>query len=190
MTDLPPLADTHCHLCLPDFTGDLDQVLARARLAGVERILVPGVDVASSERAVQLAEKHRGLYAAVGIHPHYASTYDAQARARLRRLAESPRVAAIGEIGLDYYRDRSPRPDQQRAFADLLELAAELGLPAVIHNREADEDLLQQALPWAAGRPHPGVLHAFSGDAAAAEEVARAGFYLGVGGPITFPNAE
>jgi TatD DNase family protein len=187
---LPPLADTHCHLCLDEFADDLDQVLERARQAGVDRILVPGVDLATSERAVELAEAHTGLYAAVGVHPHYAASYRAETRARLRRLARSPRVVAIGEIGLDYYRDRSPRDEQRHAFADQLDLAGELGLPAVIHNREAGDDLLQAALPWAALRDNPGVLHAFSSDQATAAAAAQAGFFLGVAGPITFPNAE
>ncbi|MBF8256511.1 MAG: yabD, partial [Anaerolineales bacterium] len=139
-------------------------------------ILVPGVDLASSERAVELAETHPELFAAVGVHPHYAASYGPETRARLRRLAESP--------------DRSPRSDQRRAFADQLDLAGELGLPAVIHNREAGDDLLQQALPWAAARDNPGVLHAFSSDEATAAAAAQAGFFLGVAGPITFPNAE
>ncbi len=190
MNALPPLADTHCHLCLDDFAGDLDDVLERARQAGVDRILVPGVDLPTSERAVELAEAHPELFAAVGVHPHYAASYGPETRARLRRLAESPRVVAIGEIGLDYYRDRSPRSDQRRAFADQLDLAGELGLPAVIHNREAGDDLLEQALPWAAARDNPGVLHAFSSDEATAAAAAQAGFFLGVAGPITFPNAE
>jgi TatD DNase family protein len=187
---LPPLADTHCHLCLDEFAGDLDQVLARARQAGVARILVPGVDLATSERAVQLAEAHPELFAAVGVHPHYASSYGPQTRLGLRRLAASARVVAIGEIGLDYYRDRSPRDVQRRAFADQLELAAELGLPTVIHNRDASEDLFEDALPWAAARDNPGVLHAFSSDETTAAAAARAGFFLGVAGPITFPKAQ
>jgi TatD DNase family protein len=168
----------------------LDAVLARARQAGVERILVPGVDLPTSERAVELAETRPELYAAVGVHPHYASSYGPETRLRLRQLAKSPRVVAIGEIGLDYYRDRSPRHLQRRAFAEQLELAAELGLPAVIHNREAGDDLLKQALPWAAARDNPGVLHAFSSDEATATAAAQAGFFLGVAGPITFPHAE
>jgi len=189
MTGLPPLADTHCHLCLDAFTDDLDAVLDRAREAGVRRILVPGIDVPTSERAVALAETHDEIYAAVGVHPHDASSYGPQSRAQLRRLASSPRVIAIGEIGLDYYRDRSPREAQQSAFADQLDLAAEVGLPVVVHNREATGDVLERLLPWAAERPRPGVLHAFSGDEVAAAAASEAGFYLGVAGPITFPNA-
>lgn len=190
MSPLPPLADTHCHLCLAEFAEDLDQVLARARAAGVERILVPGIDLATSERAVSLAETYPEVFAAVGVHPHGASSYSPATLARLRALAESPRVVAIGEIGLDYYRDRSPRDVQRRALAGQLELAAELGLPAVIHNRQAGEDLMQALLPWSALRDNPGVLHAFSSDERAAVAAAEAGFFLGVAGPITFPKAD
>jgi TatD DNase family protein len=189
MNALPPLADTHCHLCLAEFAQDLDQVLDRARLAGVERILVPGIDLETSERAVTLAETYPDVYAAVGVHPHAASSYTPATRARLRQLAESPRVVAIGEIGLDYFRDRSPRDVQRSAFADQLGLAAEVDLPVVIHNREAGDDLLGQLLPWGAARDNPGVLHAFSSDEAVAASAAQAGFFLGVAGPITFPNA-
>jgi TatD DNase family protein len=189
MTSLAPLADTHCHLSLEAFEDDLDEVLERARTAGVRRILVPGVDLRSSERAVELAERHPELFAAVGVHPHYAASYGAEVRAGLRRLAGSPRVAAVGEIGLDYYRDLSPRPAQRNAFADQLELAAELDLPVVVHNREAVEDVLALILPWSEGRPIPGVLHAYSEDSTTASLASQAGFFLGVGGPITYPNA-
>jgi TatD DNase family protein len=186
---LPPLADTHCHLCLEAFAGDLPEVLERARQAGVERILVPGIDLDTSRRAVELAESHAEIYAAVGVHPHSASAYDAQTRRSLRQLAESPRVVAVGEIGLDYYRDRSPREMQRTVFADQLDLAAELSLPVVIHNRDADADVLARALAWAEGRARPGVMHAFSGDGPTATAATQAGFFLGVAGPLTFPNA-
>jgi len=189
MTADAPLADTHCHLCLHEFQADLAEVLERARRAGVERILVPGIDLETSRRAVALAESSDRIYAAVGVHPHHAHTYAPETRGELRRLASSPRVVAIGEIGLDYYRDRSPRPDQRRAFADQLDLAAELALPVVVHNREATDDVLEMLLPWAERRDNPGVLHAFSSDLATGEAAARAGFFLGIAGPITFPNA-
>jgi TatD DNase family protein len=190
MNPLGPLADTHCHLSLEAFAEDLNQVLLRARQAGVRRILVPGVNLETSERAVALAEAYPEVFAAVGVHPHYVSSYSPETRTRLGQLAESERVVAIGEIGLDFHRDRSPREVQRRAFADQLELAAELGLPAVIHNREASDELLEQILPWASGRRTPGVLHAYSSDEATARTVCRAGFFLGVAGPITFPNAQ
>jgi len=189
------LVDTHCHLMLADFNGDLPQVLERARRAGVTRILVPGIDVETSRQAVALAQRHHGLFAAVGIHPHHATTWSDSARDELRRLAAEPGVVAIGEIGLDYYRDRSPRPAQRRALEGQLAFAAELGLPVVVHNREATADVLAALQAWSStisqrlpGRS--GVLHAFSGDEAAAEQATQAGFYLGVAGPLTYRNAQ
>ena len=189
MSDLPPLADTHCHLCLADFEPDLTDVLERARQAGVERILVPGIDLDTSRRAVELAEDHAEIFAAVGVHPHHAATYSPATRHSLRQLAASPRVVAIGEIGLDYFRDRSPRPVQRQAFEDQLALANDLGRPVVVHSREATADVLERLIPWSAARDNPGVLHAFSSDAAEAAAAAEAGLFLGVAGPITFPNA-
>ena len=189
MTELPPLADTHCHLCLGEFTADVEDVLARSRRAGVDRILVPGIDLDSSRRAIELAEAHDEIYAAVGVHPHKAADYTPEVRAALRRLAEAPKVVAIGEIGLDFYRNLSPRQAQERAFADQLDLAAEVSLPVVVHNREATEAVLATLLPWAARRDHPGVLHAYSSDTATADQAAAAGFFFGIAGPITYPTA-
>lgn len=190
----PPLADTHCHLILPAFTQDREAALERARAAGIRRFLVPGIDLETSRQAVELAGRQTDVYAAVGIHPHHAEAWDAAA-AGLRELAAAPRVVAIGEIGLDYYRDLSPRPTQLRAFEGQLALAAELGLPVVIHNRRADDDLLAVLEAWAARLPveragRPGVLHAFSGGAELAGRGLAAGFLLGVGGPITYRNGR
>ncbi len=189
------MVDTHCHLMLADFNGDLPAVLERARQAGVTRILVPGIDVETSRQAVALARRHPGLYAAVGIHPHHASTWSPSARDELRQLAAEPGVVAIGEIGLDYYRDRSPGPDQRSALAGQLALAAELGLPVLVHNREATDDVLAALRSWVDSNNSPlagraGVLHAFSGNEAAAGEAVQAGFYLGLAGPLTYRNAD
>lgn len=189
-----PLVDTHCHLCLPAFADDLPAVLARAASAGVERILVPGIDLPTSRRAVDLAEAHRAVYAAVGLHPHSASDWSPASYQELRRLARSPRVVAIGETGLDYYRDYAPRPRQMEAFEAQLELAGELGLPVVVHNREATEDVLDRVTTWAEeaqghSLSRPGVLHAFSADPSAASRALQAGFYIGVAGPLTYSSA-
>ncbi len=187
------LADTHCHLVFAD--SDLGGVLSRAHIAGVDPILVPGVDLATSRKAVKLAEREPSLYAAVGVHPGYADQWGTGALAELRALASSPSVVAIGEIGLDYYRDRHPKEIQLRAFRAQLDLAAELGLPVVVHNREAIHDLLKDLETWSASLPpgregRSGCLHAFSGDASAARRAISAGFYLGVAGPVTFHNAK
>lgn len=185
-----PLADTHCHLCLDAFRDDLPEVLARARQAGVGRLLVPGIDLETSRRAVALAEAHPGILAAVGVHPHNASGYTPEVREELESLSASRRVVAIGEIGLDYYRDLSPRPQQVRAFEDQLDLAGRLGLPVVVHQRAAADEVLTRLLAWSPGRSRCGVLHAFSGDVEQAENAAAAGFYLGLAGPITYPGAD
>jgi TatD DNase family protein len=196
MTPRPaPLVDTHCHLTLPAFQKDLGEVLARARAAGVERIVVPGVDLPTSQSAAALAESEEGVYAAVGIHPHDARTYSPEVERELRRLAGSDRVVAIGEIGLDYYRDRSPRPAQRAAFRAQLALASELGLPVVVHNRESTPDVLADLLEHAGRVPRQlagriGVLHAFSADLEAGRQAAAAGFFLGVAGPLTYPDAQ
>jgi TatD DNase family protein len=191
----PSLVDTHCHLTLRDYAADLEQVLQRAREAGIERIVVPGIDLASSRAAVALAETKPGVYATVGVHPHDAQTYSAALGDELRGLAGSPRVVAIGEIGLDYYRDRSPRPAQRTAFQAQLDLAAELGLPVVVHNRESTEDVMEALIHHARRRPsrledRVGVLHAFSADLEVGRRAAEEGFYLGVAGPLTYPAAD
>lgn len=184
------LIDSHCHLDFPDFDPDREEVLARARAAGVGALVNPGADLPSSQRAVALAERYPDVYAAVGVHPHDASTLDSRALARLRQLAAHPRVVAIGEIGLDYYRDLSPRARQRAAFNAQLELAAELRLPVIVHQREAAEDVLAILRAWADRLSAGGVLHAFSASHfAMAREALAMGFYIGIGGPITFANA-
>jgi len=184
------LIDTHCHLDDPAFDGDREAVLARARAAGVEALVIPAVTLERIPAALALAEQHAGIYAAVGIHPHAAATFSPRALAQLREWARHPRVVAIGEIGLDFYRDLAPREAQRAAFRAQLELAGELGLPVILHQRAAGEALLEELERWiAAGPAARGVLHAFSGDAAMARTAAAWGFRLGIGGPITYPRA-
>jgi TatD DNase family protein len=203
----PPttLADTHCHLDFHVFDEDRGAVLDRAREAGVGRILNPGIDLPSSRNAVHLAQAVPEVYAAVGIHPNEALTWQAGTPADLQELVAqsrageaAPVVVAIGEIGLDYYRDRAPRQLQHQVFQAQLDLAAELGLPVVIHNREATADLLSILADWQAylastGSPladRPGVLHSFSGDARAASQAIELNFYIGITGPVTFKKAS
>ena len=189
-----PLADTHCHLMLSDFDADRMQVLARARSAGVNRMLVPGLDLATSRRAVELAEQFNEIYAAVGVHPHYASNWDHSTEIELRLLADSPKVVAVGEIGLDYYRNISPPEAQKRAFHAQLNLACECELPVIIHNREAVTDVMDHLLDWSTDLPprlagRAGVLHANSTDLETASNAITAGFYIGTAGPVTYRNA-
>jgi TatD DNase family protein len=184
------LIDSHCHLDFPQFDADRDEVLARSAAAGVTALVNPGADLESSRRAVALAERYTAIYAAVGVHPHDAATLDGPALVELRQLAAHPKVVAIGEIGLDYYRDLSPRDRQRAAFEAQLALAAELDLPVIVHQREAAADVLAALRAWAGGG-HPGcVLHAFGGEEATADEAVAQGFYLGIGGPLTYQNAR
>jgi TatD DNase family protein len=188
------LIDTHCHLDFPQFDADREAVWQRARNAGVAFIVNPGSDLASSRRAVAQAESDPAIYAAVGVHPHEVKDWDASTMTELRTLAAHPRVVAIGEIGLDYYRDLSPRPVQMEVFRRQLDLAAEMGKPVIIHDRDAHVDLARILAEWLAElgghRERAGVLHSFSGDLALARQVLDWGFLIGLGGPLTFQNAR
>jgi TatD DNase family protein len=188
------LIDSHCHLDFSQFDSDRDQVLARARQAGVTALVNPGADMPSSRRAMALAQEHDPVFAAVGIHPHDASTLDDKNLDELARLAANPKVVAIGEIGLDYYRDLSPRPQQRTAFEEQLALADRLDMPVIIHCRDAADDVMAVLHAWQGSRTGSGapvgVFHAFSGDLAMAEAVVDMGFLIGVGGPLTYKNAR
>ena len=180
------LIDSHAHLDSHKFDGDREAAIERAREAGVAAILNAGGDLASSRAAVALAERHDFIYAAVGVHPHDARTVAPAVLDELRALSRHPKVVAIGEIGLDYYRDLSPRPVQRQALADQLALAAELGLPVVVHSREALDDVLAALQGWEG----TGVLHSYSGGPERLEEVLELGFSIGISGPVTFPKSE
>lgn len=197
---LPSLADTHCHLDLEHFAEDRDETVARARANGVQLIVNPGIDLRHSRAAIALAETYPEVYAAVGIHPNSSASYAPAMLDELRAMAAHSKVVAIGEIGLDYYW-HDATPDQQReALRDQLALAAELGLPVVIHNRDADEDIAAELRAWVhsaafrhsplAARPYAGVLHAFGGSLELAQEAYDWGFVLSIGGPVTYKNAH
>lgn len=191
------LVDSHCHLDFPQFDVDRKAVLERAATAGVHRIINPGIDLETSQRAVELAALHETVYAMVGVHPYGAESVDESTLNRLRTLAQEPEVVAIGEIGLDYYRGDAPKEVQITAFQQQLDLAAELGQPVAIHQRAADEDVRRVLSKWVEGmNPDPykgrlrGVLHAFSGDLSLAEAAREWRFLVGLGGPLTFRNAK
>lgn len=186
------LADTHCHLSLEQFADEIGEVLQRAKAAEVDRILAPGIDLATSRKAVELAEANPGVYAAVGIHPHNAGQWSATTEHELRQLAGSSSVVAIGEIGLDFYRNHASPEIQQTALEGQLALAQDLDLPIIVHNREATQALLEVLIEWAAGldREEVGVLHAFSAQAGDAAQAISAGFFVGVAGPVTYPSAD
>ncbi|HHS98582.1 MAG TPA: TatD family deoxyribonuclease [Chloroflexi bacterium] len=181
------LVDSHAHLDFPQFDADREVVIERAREAGLVAILNVGTDLASSRAAGALADRYDFIYAAVGVHPHDAKTVTPAVLEDLRELARHPKVVAIGEIGLDYYRDLSPRPVQRRVFAQQLALAAELGLPVVVHSREAHDDVLAALQDWQGGG---GVLHSYSGGPERLEEVMALGFSIGLSGPVTFRKAH
>lgn len=214
------LTDTHCHLDFGQFDSDRPEALNRAWEAGLTRILIPGLDLASSRSAVKLAESHPNLFAAIGVHPTETLTWGTNSPGELRQLAESDdsrrrlqsretlrsKIKAIGEIGLDYYWDAAPRDVQQGALKEQLNLAGALGLPVVLHLREAGDapdgdcasDLLNILEEWAdrlqsSRNPlaeRPGVLHSFSGNLATARKALQLNFYIGITGPLTYKNAE
>jgi len=180
---------------LPQFDADRAAVVERAQAAGVKAIVNAGADVESSRRAVALAEQYPGVYAAVGVHPHDAKTLDGDALAALRELARQPKVVAVGEIGLDFYRNLSPQDVQQWAFQAQLAWAAKLGKPVIVHDREAHAEVLNALTSWAAGlgsslTGRVGVLHSFSGDLLMAKRVIDLGFYISISGPVTYQNAR
>jgi TatD DNase family protein len=183
------LTDSHCHLNLAQFRDDAAAAVERARQAGIGRMMVIGTDFADSLRAVELAEEFPEIYAAVGIHPHETRHADDAVYARLQALAASSRVVAWGEIGLDYYHDHSPRDVQRREFARQLNLAAELGLPVVIHDRDAHQEVYD-IIVAEKGYRNGGVIHCFSADPAWAERFIELGFIISIPGTVTFPRSE
>lgn len=182
------LVDTHCHLDMNAYREDLEVVLANAAARGVGRIITVGIDLDSSRRGVALAERYAGVFATVGIHPHNLGELTAEALAGLRQLAAHPKVVAYGEIGMDLHYDYFPEDWQRHCFARQVELARELALPLVVHDREAHEQVLavlRENTPFPAG----GVMHCFSGDAALAGAVLELGFYVSVPGVVTFAKS-
>ncbi len=181
------IIDTHAHLTKSDYRNDRDQVIKRAQDAGVEYIINVGYDLATSAASVELAEKYDCCYAAVGIHPHDAKTLDEKAFKELEALAKNPKVVAIGEMGLDFHRNLSPKDIQVEAFKKQLTWAETLNLPVVVHDRDAHKEVMDIL------KEQPSlnvVLHCFAGNAEMAKEAKRRGYLLSVGGPVTFKNSK
>lgn len=181
------IIDTHAHLTKSDFKNDRDQAIQRAQEAGVEYIINVGYDLNTSAASVELAERYDCCYATVGVHPHDAKTLDAQTFKELELLAKNPKVVAVGETGLDYHRNLSPKEIQIEAFKHQLEWAKTLNLPVVVHDRDAHREVMDIL------KGHPDlkvVLHCFAGDAEMAKESKRRGYLLSVGGPVTFKNSK
>lgn len=180
------LVDTHAHLDSGQLYGEVDAVIARAIDAGVGTILTVGCDLPSSRISVELAARNANVWASVGIHPHDATTVNATALDELRRLAAHPRVVAIGEVGLDFYRDRAPREVQRQAFRAQIRLARELGKPLIIHDRDAHDEVLAMLRDEGASEVG-GVMHCFSGDLELARACVALGFFISFAGPLTYP---
>jgi TatD DNase family protein len=183
------LTDSHCHLDDAQFAADREATIARAQAAGVETMLAIGTGDGPPdlETAIRLADRYPFISATIGVHPHDASKATPETFDQLRRLAAHPKVVALGEIGLDYHYDLSPRDVQRSVFATQLEIAAEANLPIVIHTREAwDDTIVLLRAHWQG----PGVLHCFTGAPEQARQALDLGFYLAFGGVITFPKAE
>jgi TatD DNase family protein len=180
--------DTHAHLFYPNFNGEVDQVITRAKEAGVDYIVVPGTDLASSAQAVELAEKYDFIYAAVGVHPHDSKDWDGSLLKNIEELTSSKKVVAIGETGIDYFYDFSPKNKQIEAFEDQINLAIKLNLPLIIHNREADEDVMNMMRKYK-GRVKA-QFHCFAGSLADARELIEMHHYISFTGNITFTKAD
>jgi len=181
------LIDTHCHLDFPQFDADRDLVIQRAKAAGISYFINIGATLESSAAGCALAQKYAQIYASVGVHPHDADTFDGKAEAKLRQLAFEKKVVAIGETGLDYYRNLSSPDNQKKAFIKQIELAQELKLPLVIHCRQAEKDtmlILKSVLPLQA------VIHCFSGDDNFLKECLDCGFFISYTCNITFKKAQ
>ncbi|MFO7678894.1 MAG: TatD family hydrolase [Chloroflexota bacterium] len=185
------LVDTHCHLDLDRFDEDRDAVVQRAQEHGVTRIIVPAIDLGNCEAVMKLTEQYDGVFAAVGIHPNSTAVLPPNWLETIQNYAQHAKVAAIGEIGLDYYWDDAPHNVQHDVLRQQLALAADLNLPVIIHNREASADVIRLlAASPLAGRERPGVLHSFSADWPTAQAALDMGFYLGFTGPVTYKKAD
>ena len=183
------LFDTHCHINDEAFAEDRREMLERAFAAGVEYMLCPGTNLETSASAVQLAHEYTQVYAAVGIHPEDAASVPAEAFSQIRRwIVEEPKVVAIGEVGLDYHWPEPVRQVQQEVFIEQVELAAELDVPLVIHDREAHGDVVDILRRY--GKGCRGIFHCYSGSFEMAKELIKMGFYIGFGGTTVFPKSH
>jgi TatD DNase family protein len=190
------LVDSHAHIHGAEFESDRPEVMARARAAGVDTIVTVGTDLASSMAALTLAKHDSGIWATAGVHPHEAEAASTEQLQRIEELAAALSLVAIGEIGLDYHYDHSPRAEQIRAFEDQLEIANRLELPVVVHSRDADDDTFGLLSSWSArrrslGLPPPyGVMHCYAYGAARLDAYVELGMLISISGIVTYPRAE
>ena len=184
------LVDSHCHLDFPDFGPDLDAVLARAAEAGVGMVQTICTRVTHFDAVLALAEAHEAIWCSVGVHPHHVAEEPEVSAAHLIRMAAHPRVIGIGETGLDFHYDNSPRPQQEASFRRHIAAARETGLPLIVHTRAADEETCRILRDEAGKGAFPGVIHCFSAGPSVAATALDIGLYISFSGILTFKNAE
>lgn len=186
------LVDTHCHLTFDAFKSDIEQVIEQAEMAGVNRILVPGLDLPSSREAIDLAHKYQPVYAAIGVHPENVESFDDKQLASFEDLLIFDKVVAIGEVGLDYYHRQDQKDLQKRILKVFLNLAVSHSKPVILHSRDSLQDLInliQNDFSSLRTNQISGIFHAFEGNLSDAKNISKMGFFLGAGGPITYKNA-
>jgi TatD DNase family protein len=190
------LVDTHCHLNIMQSESNLEEIIENAINNDIYRILVPGIDLESSLQAIKIAEQFEIVYAAIGFHPNDAIKWNEDSYSILHDLTKHPKVKAIGEIGLDFYREHSPKSIQLHVFKEQLKLSERTGLPVVIHSRNAIDEIFEILIKWQQiiGISEPdrylGIMHAFEGNLEQANLITKHRFLLGIGGPITFKNSH
>ncbi len=180
------ICDSHCHLQDRKFSKDLERVINSAKDAGVKCIIIPGWDLKSSFEAIKITETYGGVYATVGVHPHDAKTYNEDIEGEILELIKEEKVVGIGEIGLDFYRDLSPRDIQREVFKKQLKIAEDENLPVVIHTRNSSDEAIDIVKDFKV----KGVFHAFTKEARIAKRIIDMGFYVGIGGVVTFKNSR
>jgi TatD DNase family protein len=181
--------DTHAHLFYPNFEGELDEIISRAKENAIEYILVPATDIKTSEQVIDLTEKFEIVYGAVGVHPHDTKNWNSSFIPKIEKLAKNKKIVAIGEIGLDYYYDFSPKEKQIEAFKAQIDLALKLDLPVIIHNRDSDEDIMEIIRSYC-GSGLKGQFHCFNGSLQDAMELVGMNFMISFTGNITFKKAD
>jgi TatD DNase family protein len=188
------LVDTHCHLNLDEFNDDILDVINQSIKQNVYPLLIPGIDMKTSLKAIEIAEHFDHVYAAIGIHPNEASTWDESTAKLILELTQHPKVKAIGEIGLDYYWNKSSPEQQKKIFLAQLELAEGSGLPVIIHSRNSIQEVLSLLNVWFSKQPDKqkklGVLHSFEGDLSEAKIAESINFFISLSGPVTYKNAK
>ena len=190
MTTTPELIDSHCHLDFPEFAAELDAVVARARDAGVGRLLTICTRLSKFDEVLSIAERFDRMFCSVGVHPHEAAHEPDIALERIVALAKHPKVVGIGEAGLDYYYDKSPHDRQQEVFRLHIEAARQTGLPLIVHSRDADEDTVALLREGAEKGGLKGVIHCFTATQYLADAALEMGFFISLSGIVTFKNAE